>query len=132
LIVNDRGILDEFLPQAAVPLINYMSKNPEAFRNATFDGQGTCLDMMFNLIAKIFTNAREKEEEIEAMCAITLVNSLLENIPGIEGSIKNIIDFFVRELGQALTPEYKLMLSQGICMSFWYNADATILALEQL
>lgn len=29
LILNDRGILDEFLPQASVPLINFMSKNPE-------------------------------------------------------------------------------------------------------
>jgi hypothetical protein len=110
LIVNDRGILDEFLPQAAVPLINFMSKNPEQFRTATFEGQGTCLDMMFALIAKIFEVARIKEDEIEAMCAITLIMSLLENIQGIESSLPNIIDFFVKELYQAKTPEYKSML----------------------
>lgn len=28
-ILTDRGILDEFLPQVSVPLINYISKNPE-------------------------------------------------------------------------------------------------------
>jgi len=39
LIVNDRGILDEFLPQASVPLINFMQKNPDQFRTASFNGQ---------------------------------------------------------------------------------------------
>lgn len=47
LIVQDKGILDEWLPQAAVPLINFMNKSPEQFRTATFEGQGSCLDMMF-------------------------------------------------------------------------------------
>lgn len=88
--------------------------------------------MMFNLIGKIFENARLKGDEIEAMCAITLFISLLESIPGIESSIPNIIDFFVKELNVALTPEYKCMLSQGICMSLWYNADATLMALDAL
>lgn len=40
--------------------------------------------MLFALISKIFENAREKEDEIEAMCAISLINSLLENIQGLE------------------------------------------------
>jgi hypothetical protein len=115
-----------------VPLINFMSKNPEQFKAATFDGQGSCLDMMFALIGKIFEVARIKEDEIESMCAVTLIISLLENVTGIESSIYNIIEFFVKELGCALTPEYKCMLSQGICMSLWYSAEATVQALEQM
>lgn len=60
LYVNDRGLIEEFIFQASVPLINYMQKNPDQFRNAVFDGFGSCMDMMFNLIGKIFHNAREK------------------------------------------------------------------------
>lgn len=54
LYVNDRGLIDEFIYQASVPLINYMQKDPEQFRNAQFEGFGSCMDMMFNLIGKIF------------------------------------------------------------------------------
>lgn len=56
------------------------------------------MDMMFSLIARIFEVARLKEDEIEAICAITLIISLLENIPGIESTLPNIIDFFIKEL----------------------------------
>ncbi len=50
LILNDKGILDDFLSQAAVPLINFISKSPEEFKSASFNGQMTCMDMMFSLI----------------------------------------------------------------------------------
>jgi len=29
LIVNDKEVLDEFLSQASVPLVNFMQKNPD-------------------------------------------------------------------------------------------------------
>jgi hypothetical protein len=80
LYVNDRGLIEEFIGQASVPLINYMQKNPDQFRNAVFDGFGSCMDMMFNLIGKIFHNAREKECEIEAICAVTLIIQMLESL----------------------------------------------------
>lgn len=73
LYVNDRGLIDEFIFQASVPLINYMQKDPEQFRSAVFEGLGSCMDMMFGLIGKIFENARAKECEIEAICAVTLL-----------------------------------------------------------
>ncbi len=57
-----------------------MQKNPDQFRNAIFDGFGSCMDMMFNLIGKIFYNAREKECEIEAICAVTLIIQMLESL----------------------------------------------------
>lgn len=53
------------------------------------------MDMMFNLISKIFTNARAKNDEIEAMCAVTLLINLLENVKGIEANLGNIITFFL-------------------------------------
>lgn len=34
LIVNNKGILDEYTHAASVPLINFISKNPEQFRQA--------------------------------------------------------------------------------------------------
>ncbi len=130
LIVNNKGILDEFIHAASVPLINFMSKNPEQFRTATFEGHGSCMDMMFSLIGRIFETARAKEDEIEAMCSVTLLIALLENIPGIESSLHNILEFLIKELNDAKTPEYKCMLSQGICMALWYSSQHTLQSLE--
>lgn len=133
LYVNDRGILDEYIQNASVPLINYMSKNPEEFRTASFDGLGSCMDLMFTLIAKIFHNAREKEDEIEAICAVTLLISMLEHVQGIEpATLHSIVEFYVKELTLAETPEYKCMLIQGICMCLWYNTVQTLISLDQL
>ena len=132
LYVNDRGLIDEFIAQASVPLINYMQKNPDQFRNAVFDGFGSCMDMMFNLIGKIFHNAREKECEIEAICAVTLIIQMLESLQGIEDSLHNIIEYLVKELMTAQTPDYKCMLAQGICMCLWYSTPHTLMALDKL
>jgi hypothetical protein len=132
LYVNDRGIIDEFMFQASVPLINYMQKNPEQFRNAVFEGLGSCMDMIFSLIGKIFENSRLKECELEAICAVTLLIQMLESIQGIDSSLHNILEFFVRELGSAETPDYKCMLAQGICMCLWYNTSQTLMSLEQM
>ena len=88
---NDRGILDDFIHQACVPLINYMQKNPQQFLQAHFEGFGSAMDVMFNLIAKIFHNSQQKQDELEAICAVTLIIQMLESIQGIEGSLGNII-----------------------------------------
>lgn len=50
-----------------------MQKDPEQFRNAVFEGLGSAMDMIFALIGKIFNNARLKECEIDAICAVTLL-----------------------------------------------------------
>ena len=132
LYVNDKGLLDEFIFQASVPLINYMQKNPEQFRQAQFEGYGSCMDLLFSLIGKIFHNARVKEDEIDAICAVTLLVAMLENVQGIESSLPNIIGFIVKELQEAQTPDYKCMLSQGLCMCLWYNTQQTLGSLEQM
>lgn len=88
---NDRGILDEFIFQACVPLINFMQKNPEHFLQAHFEGFGSAMDVMFNVIARIFHNAQVKEDELEAICAVTLIIQMLEAVQGIEASLGNII-----------------------------------------
>lgn len=132
LVVGNKGVLDEFLPQASVPLINFMNKSPNDFRAAHFEGRGSCMDMMFALIGRIFEVAGAKECEIEAMCAVTLLIALLENVVGIEDSLPNILQFLVRELQAAKTPEYKCMLSQGVCMALFYSATHALAALEQM
>lgn len=69
------------------------------------------MDMIFNFIGKIFENAKLKEDEIEAMCGVTLLINMLENIQGLESSLYNILEFFIKELSYSKTPEYKLMIS---------------------
>ena len=110
LVVNNKGILDEHIPAAAVPLMNFISKDPSQFLQANFDGN-SALDMMFSFIGKIFEVSRIKEDEIEAMCAVTLLIALLENVSGIESSLHNIIEFLIKELNDAETPDYKCMIS---------------------
>jgi hypothetical protein len=46
---------------------------------------------MFNLIGRIFQTSQAKEDELEAICAVTLIIQMLEAIQGIEASLGNII-----------------------------------------
>lgn len=55
---------------------------------------------------------------------------MLESLPGIEGSLHSIMEYLVRELGDAETPDYKCMLAQGLCMCLWYNSGQALLSLE--
>lgn len=88
---------------------------------------------MFQFIAKIFETARAKEDEIEAICAVTLLISMLENVPELDnGLLHSIIEYFVKELSTAETPDYKCMLTQGISMCLWYNTHQALVSLEQL
>lgn len=109
-----------------------MNKSPDEFRNANFEGHGSCMDMMFSLIARIFEISKIKDCEMEAMCSVTLLIAMLENVSGIESSLHNILEYLVKELSQAKTPEYKCMISQGICMSLHYSTNHTLMSLEQM
>lgn len=88
-LINNKGIFDEFVPQASVPLINYMAKTPEGFSQMQYNGQ-TCLEIMFNLIARLFTVGDDSDEFI-SMSAVTLTFSLLENVKGVEACLYNIV-----------------------------------------
>ena len=46
---------------------------------------------MFNLIGRIFQVSQAKEDELEAICGVTLIIQMLEAIQGIEASLGNII-----------------------------------------
>lgn len=131
LILQDKGILDEFLCQASVPFINFMSKNPEQFKSCSFNGSQTCMDLMFQLIGRIIEIAKAKDDEMEALTAISLTIALLENVPGIDSSLPGVVSFFLKELSSAKTSEYKSMLQQGLCMCFWYSTPITLQCLEQ-
>ena len=41
------------------------------------------------------------------------------------------MDIYLKELQEALTPEYTTMLLQGILMCLWYDLDTTMTILEQ-
>jgi hypothetical protein len=49
-IINDKGVLDECLHVACVPLANYINKSPDQFRDLNINGYGTCLEIMIQLI----------------------------------------------------------------------------------
>jgi hypothetical protein len=45
--LQDKGIIDEFITQSSVPLVNFMVKAPQEFKNANFEGHGSPLNMIF-------------------------------------------------------------------------------------
>lgn len=45
------------------------------------------MDVMFNMIGRIFAVAQAKQDELEAICAITLIIQMLEAVQGIESSL---------------------------------------------
>jgi len=57
-----------------------MKHDPEQFRSVQIPNLGTPINMTCQLAAKAFELAKLKEDEIEAMCAISLLNGILENI----------------------------------------------------
>jgi hypothetical protein len=111
-ILNDKGILDDFLPQCFVPLCNFMKHDPHQFKNGTNQIVGLPIDMTCCLAKKAFELARLKEDEIEAMCAISLLNAVLENVEGCdENYLPGIVECFFKEIPEAECPDYKIMLT---------------------
>lgn len=131
-IIQDKGILDEYLDEVFVCFINFMNKDPEFFKTGSFGQNTTCLEICCQLIALVFKNAEEKDDELEAICGVTLVNAMFENLQGISHIIPGIIDLYLDQLGKAEIPEYKMVLNQGIMMCLWYDANTTLGHLEQL
>ena len=86
-IMSDKGILDQFINPAFVVIINIMNRDPGSFTTVQFQNpQGqtqNAMDMTLNLANKSFTMARDMNDEIEAVTAITLLNAMLENIQGL-------------------------------------------------
>lgn len=78
--MDDKGVIDCELAQAAVPLINYMVKAPDAFKGLTMQNGNTPLGMMLELIAKVFKEGKELEDETHSMIAVNLIMALLEHL----------------------------------------------------
>ena len=133
-IMTDKGILDQFTDAAFVVIINIMNKDPNAFKTAGFqNAQGqqlTAMDMTLQVACKTFDVARDRDDEIEAISAITLLNAMLENIEGLQDVMPAILDKYLSELGQADTQDYSTMLLQGILMCLWYDYGVTLTKLE--
>jgi len=119
--LGDLGVIDGLLSAASVPLINFMVKDPENFKTANFGGQ-TPLTMIFKFIQKIFADGNDLQDEIHSMCAVTLIMAILEHLgSGVEDQLHTINQFYLSELQNAETKDYKNMIIQGIMMNFWYN-----------
>ena len=125
-ILQDKGIFDQFVEQTFVVLINVMNKDPN-----TFSTQIEAVQTVWNVASKTLENARSKNDEIEALMVVTLLNSLLENIQGLQNLIPMIIDMYLGQLSEAKTPDYTLMLVQGILMCIWYDYGVALGSLQE-
>jgi hypothetical protein len=123
--------MDCELAQAAVPLINYMVKSPNDFKTLILTNGQTPLQMMFSLIAKIFQEGKEMEDEMHSMVAVNLIMALLEHLgEGLSEQIHVINGFYLSELSAATTSDYKNMIIQGIMMNISYDQNASIQSLK--
>lgn len=67
--------------------------------------------MMLALIAKIFEEGKELEDEMHSMVAVNLIMALLEHLgEGLEMQIPVINNFYLSELDRASSADYKNML----------------------
>ena len=134
-ILADKGIFDQFIEQAFVVLINVMNKDPNAFVNQSIlnsqNQQTSAVETVWNVACKTLQNAADKNDEIEALMVVTLLNSLLENIQGLQSVLPMIVDQYLEELSRAKTPDYTLMLIQGILMCIWYDFEITLRQLQE-
>lgn len=99
LYISDAGVLDEYLAQISVPIINYMTKAPNEFKHANFTGQGTPLDLLFQFITKVFKDGTDLEDEILSMNAVALIMAILEHLgDGINQHLHTINQFYMTEI----------------------------------
>ena len=91
----------------------------------------TALEMTLSLGQKSFEISHSKDE-IWAISVVSLFNSILENLQGVtEVVIPGIIQLELDELKISKTPDYQIMLIQGILMCLWYDMGQTVSMLEQ-
>ena len=76
--LKDKGIVDSYISQAAIPLINFMVKAPVKFKTINFNNKGTPLNLMLQFITKIFKDNKELEDELHSMCAVDMIMAMLE------------------------------------------------------
>ena len=130
--LGDKGIVDSYISQAAIPLINFMTKAPVEFKTKNFNNMGTPLNLMLQFITKIFKDGKELEDELHSMCAVDMIMAMLEHLgDGIQEHIHTINQFYLTELNTVETSHYKNMLIQGIMMNFWYDQQLTLQSLQQ-
>lgn len=134
--MEDRGILDNYLNCTFAFIINLMNKEPQKFKTVSFPAQQpgqqplTALDLTLQLGQKSFEVSREKEDEIWAINVVTLFNSILENLQDVSFVIPGIVELVLGELKSAQTPDYQIMLLQGILTCLWYDMGQTVSVLE--
>ena len=57
-----------------------ISHDPAFFKGGTF-AQGRPIDLCCQLAVKAFSLGEDKADEMEALCAVGLLNAILENVP---------------------------------------------------
>ena len=59
------------------------------------------------------------------MSGVTMLIKILEHLgmkdPVIIRQISNINTMYIQEMARALTPDYKILLIQGMMVNFWYD-----------
>jgi hypothetical protein len=100
-VLNQRDYLDGVITCLCVPIFNYINKAPEVLRSGTCDGNTTYLDLLFQLIALIFKKGEEGQDEMLSISGVCLTNSLLDSLQGIDSSLQQIIELFLKELQRA-------------------------------
>jgi hypothetical protein len=75
------------LGEVVVVLIKFLNKDPDQLKSLTFPGQQlSYLSGILAFVAKTFELAESKGDYFAAVTGITLLNAILENVQGLDGS----------------------------------------------
>ena len=92
----------------------------------------TCLQMLCQLLAKIFNLSQVIEDEMIMGSGVCLANAIFENVKDVGPTvIPGILQIYLGQIQQTLCSDVQKMLMQGIMTAFWYDFSTTLGCLEQ-
>jgi hypothetical protein len=122
------GKFDDYYKNIIVVIQNFLSRGGEQIVNVNF-GNVTGIDKLLQLATQI--RDCEKADDIDKICYLMILNSLMEFVKGLESILGTMMDMIFQSYNTARCSELKSMVMQTFALMLHYNSAATIENLEQ-
>lgn len=95
-----------------VVIINFLNKAPEQVKSVTYPGsQMTCLQMLCQLLAKIFNLSQVIEDEMIMSSGVCLANAIFENVKEVGPIvIPGVLQIYLGQIQQTICSDVQKML----------------------
>ena len=133
----DGGFAFEYLPQVAVAVQNYISKDPQTFLSVGPDQEVSYLELTFKFLQRVLVVNSNGNSKLDGIVAMKVIIAILDNLPGrIDTALPHLIGMLLAEHKMQIESEhpqqkYLSMILQALTMSFYNNSAATFAIFEQ-